>query len=162
MKLPVQCFLSEPYPELLERACGMKNEAVQDVRLTCQLQSLDGPLLSTAANVSRSEEDVSSVLSSISDWQSGPQLHAASLVEHLPDMVIPSLDALTALSAADLLSHQTQDPAVSTVLYFVERKCRPSRREPCHGSRETALFEALGQTNSSGWHPLSGLKGPSE
>lgn len=109
-----------------------------------------------------SEEDVSSVLSSISDWDPAPQLRAASLVDHLPDMVILSLDAFTALSTADLLSHQTQDPAVSRVLYFVERKRRPSRRERCHESRETAPFEARGQTNSSGRHPLSGLKGPSE
>lgn len=83
----------------------MRDEDVQDVfRLTCQPQSLDGPPISTAVNVSMSEEDVSSVLSSISDCGSAPELRAASLIDHLPDMVIPNLDAFTALSAADLLS----------------------------------------------------------
>lgn len=138
MKPLIQCLLSEPYPELLEQECGMKDEAVQDVfRLTCQPSHRmvpSFPLLPMCLCQKRMSPQ--SCPPSV-DWDSAPQLRTASLGDHLPDMVIPSLDAFTALSAADPLSYQTQDPSVSRVLYFVERKGRPSRRERCHESWET-------------------------
>lgn len=68
------------------------------------------------------EDDVSKVLSSICHWDSASQQRVVSLADHLPNIVIPGLDAFTALSTSDLLSHQTQDPAVSRVSSFVERK----------------------------------------
>lgn len=99
---------------------------MQDVFwLTCHPQLLDNPFLSTVANVSMSEDNVSTVFFSISDWNSVSHLQAVSLAAHLPNMVMPGLDASTTLKAADLLSHQKQAPADSRVLCFVEQKrCR--------------------------------------
>lgn len=132
-----QCLLSEPYFKLLEEVCGIKDVSVQDAfRLTCQTQSWDSPSLSVAANVSMSEDDVSSVFSSVCDWDSAPQQRAASLADHV-DTLIPDLDTFPALSLEDLLSCQKSDPVISRVISYVDRKRRPSRRERCGESQQT-------------------------
>ncbi|KAJ8362451.1 hypothetical protein AAFF_G00374030 [Aldrovandia affinis] len=79
--------------------------------------------------MSLSEEEVSSLLSSCGDWDSGLKQRAASLAGHLSQLVPPGLDMFSSLSSADLQSHQRQDPTINRVLHFVERKQRPSRRE---------------------------------
>ncbi|KAJ8349234.1 hypothetical protein AAFF_G00176310 [Aldrovandia affinis] len=79
--------------------------------------------------MSLSEEEVSSLLSSCGDWDSGLKQRAASLAGHLSQLVPPGLDMFSSLSSADLQSHQRQDPTINRVLHFVERKRRPSRRE---------------------------------
>lgn len=159
VKLLVQRLLSESYPKLLDQVCGVRDEALQDVFwLTCQPQLLDDPSVSTATNVSMSVDDVSSILSFICNWDSASQQRAVSLADHHPNMVIPGLDCFTALSASDLLSYQTQDPAVSRVSYFVERKRQPPKHEHCYESQETLrLLRRWDKLTLSGWHPLSGL-----
>ncbi|KAJ8367054.1 hypothetical protein AAFF_G00333490 [Aldrovandia affinis] len=79
--------------------------------------------------MSLSEEEVSSLLSSCGDWDSGLKQRAASLAGDLSQLVPPGLDMFSSLSSADLQSHQRQDPTINRVLHFVERKRRPSRRE---------------------------------
>ncbi|KAJ8355231.1 hypothetical protein AAFF_G00084340 [Aldrovandia affinis] len=79
--------------------------------------------------MSLSEEEVSSLLSSCGDWDSGLKQRAASLAGHLSQLVPPGLDMFSSLSSADLQSHQRQDPTINRVLHFVERKQRPSRCE---------------------------------
>ncbi|KAJ8332253.1 hypothetical protein SKAU_G00427360 [Synaphobranchus kaupii] len=122
-----QRLLSEPYSRLLEQVCSVNDSCVQDTfHVTCLPQSAENL---SAGGVSLSEEEVSSLLSSCGDWDSGPTQRAASLAGHLSQLAPPGQDVFSSLSSADLQSHQRQDPTIDRVLHFVERKRRPSRRE---------------------------------
>ncbi|KAJ8406904.1 hypothetical protein AAFF_G00291800 [Aldrovandia affinis] len=123
-------LLSEPYSRLLEQVCSVNDSCVQDAfHVTCLPQSAENPSLCATGGMSLSEEEVSSLLSSCGDWDSGLKQRAASLAGHLSQLVPPGLDMFSSLSSADLQSHQRQDPTINRVLHFVERKQRPSRRE---------------------------------
>ncbi|KAJ8361773.1 hypothetical protein AAFF_G00422190 [Aldrovandia affinis] len=123
-------LLSEPYSRLLEQVCSVNDSCVQDAfHVTCLPQSAENPSLCATGGMSLSEEEVSSLLSSCGDWDSGLKQRAASLAGHLSQLVPPGLDMFSSLSSADLQSHQRQDPTINRVLHFVERKRRPSRRE---------------------------------
>ncbi|KAJ8381090.1 hypothetical protein SKAU_G00018680 [Synaphobranchus kaupii] len=112
---------------LLEQVCSVNDSCVQDTfHVTCLPQSAENL---SAGGVSLSEEEVSSLLSSCGDWDSGPTQRAASLASHLSQLAPPGQDVFSSLSLADLQSHQRQDPTIDRVLHFVERKRRPSRRE---------------------------------
>lgn len=133
-----QRLLCEPYSELLDQAYDVSDGCVQDAfRLTCQPQSLGGPSHSAAIGGSMSEDDVSSLLSSLDEWDSAPRQRAASLADHLTTLRPPGQDMLPSLSLAELQSHQQLDPVVSWVTHYVDRKRRPSRRERCNESQPT-------------------------
>lgn len=71
-----QRLLCEPYSELLDQVCDVSDGSVQDAfHLTCQPQSLGGPSHSAAIEGLMSEEDVSSLLSSLDEWDSAPSQH---------------------------------------------------------------------------------------
>ena len=79
VKPVAQRLLSEPYSELLEQVCDVKDDGIQDAfRLTCQPQSLDNPPVTDAVDVSLTDDDVSSFLSSLSDWDCAPRQRALS------------------------------------------------------------------------------------
>ena len=131
-------LLCEPYSGLLDQACDVNDGSVQDTfRLTCQPQSLAGPSTSAAIDGSLSEDDVSSLLSSFDEWDSAPRQRAASLADHLTTLEPPGQDVLPSLSLTDLQSHQQQDPVISRVAHYVDRKRRPSRCERCNESQPT-------------------------
>lgn len=120
-------LLHESYSELLNQVCDVNNEFVQDtLRLTCQPQSL-GSLF--AVDGSRSEDEVSSLLLTVYDWESAPRHRAASLADHLSILEPPGQDMLPSFSLGDLQSHQQQDPVILRVVQYVDRKRRPSRCE---------------------------------
>ncbi|KAJ8361726.1 hypothetical protein AAFF_G00429480 [Aldrovandia affinis] len=121
-------LLSEPYSRLLEQVCSVNDSCVQDAfHVTCLPQSAENPSLCATGGMSLSEEEVSSLLSSCGDWDSGLKQRAASLAGHLSQLVPPGLDMFSSLSSADLQSHQRQDPTINRVFHFVERKRRPRR-----------------------------------
>ena len=123
-------LMCEPYSELLDQACDVNDSCVQDTfRLTCQPQSLGCPCTTAAIDGSLSEDDVSSLLSSFDEWDSAPRQRAASLADYLAALEPPGQDVLPTLSLADLQSHQQQDPVISRVAHYVDRKRRPTRRE---------------------------------
>lgn len=131
-------LLCEPYSGLLGQAEDVDCGCVQDTfRLTCQPLSLDNSSPSAAFNGSLSEDDVSSILSSLDDWDSAPRQRAASLADHLTTLTPSGQDVLPSLSLSDLQSHQQRDSVISRVIYYVERKRRPSRRERCNESQLT-------------------------
>lgn len=131
-------LLSEPYCDLLKQSCEVKEDSVQNAfHLTCQPQSLTDPPLSTAVNVSMSEDEVSSVLTASSDWEATSRLRAATLADHLSAVVGPEPCLSSILTSSELQTHQKRDPVVSRVSFFVERKQRPSRRERGHESQQT-------------------------
>ncbi|XP_047446637.1 uncharacterized protein LOC125011456 [Mugil cephalus] len=131
-------LLCEPYSGLLNQASNVNDGSVQDTfRLTCQPQSLGGPSTSAAIDCSLSEDDVSSLLSSLDEWDSPPRQRATSLADHLTTLEPPGQDMLPSLSLTDLQLHQQQDPVISRVAHYVDRKRRPSRRERCNESQPT-------------------------
>uniref|UniRef100_A0A8C5BFE2 ribonuclease H n=1 Tax=Gadus morhua TaxID=8049 RepID=A0A8C5BFE2_GADMO len=133
-----QRLLSEPYSGLLEQVCEVEEGCVQDsFRLTCQPQSLGSVAPCAAVDVSMSEDDVSSLLSSCDDWDSAPRQRAASMSDRLSSLIPPGQDLFSSLSLADLQDHQQQDSVVSRVFIYVDRKQRPSRRERCNESQCT-------------------------
>ena len=80
MKPVAQRLLSVPYSELLEQVCDVKDGGVQDAfRSTCLPQSLDSPSVTDAVDVSLTDDDVSSLLSSLSDWDCAPRQRAMSM-----------------------------------------------------------------------------------
>ena len=88
-----QRLLSEPYSGLLEQVCEVEEGCVQDsFRLTCQPQSLGSVAPCAAVDVSMSEDDVSSLLSSCDDWDSAPRQRAASMSDRLSSLIPPGQD----------------------------------------------------------------------
>lgn len=134
-----QRLLSESYTELLRGASDVDDRFVQDVfRLTSQPQSLvcltESP---SNSNISLSEDEVSTLLESHSDWESASRLRAMSVAEQLSEVVCVSQSALPAMSLQELRSHQQRDPSIAAVLHYVERRWRPSFREHCKESQST-------------------------
>ncbi|CAI5678545.1 unnamed protein product [Oreochromis niloticus] len=118
-----QRLLSEPYFELLEQVKDVKDASVQDAfRLTCQPQSIHSAPPSAVLDVSLSTDDVSSLMSSLCEWECASRQRATSLAGHLTSTSPPDWDVSHALSHADLLSHQTGDPVISRVAHYVEQR----------------------------------------
>ena len=133
-----QRLLSEPHSRLLEQVSGVEDSCVQDAfHVTCLPQSAESSSPCASRNVTLSEEEVSSLLSSHSDWDSGPKQRAASFAGKLNQLIPPGRDTFSSLSRVDLQYHQRQDPAICRVLHFVGRKQRPSRRERDKESQAT-------------------------
>ncbi len=74
-------------------------------------------------------EDVSSVLSSCDDWDSGAVSRATSLADHLSLLIPDCQDVTHAFSLSELKSQQHNDSVISRVAFYVSRKRRPSRCE---------------------------------
>lgn len=145
-------LLCESYSELLIQARDVNNECVQDTfRLTCQSQSLNSL---SAVDGSLSADEVSSLLLTVSDWDSAPRLRAASLTDHLLTLEPPGQDMLPSFSLGDLQSHQQQDPVISRVIHYVDRKRRPSRRERYATNEDQPTLRVLKQ-----WDRLTILNG---
>ncbi|KAG1952355.1 interleukin-1 receptor accessory protein-like 1-A [Pimephales promelas] len=126
-----QRLLSEPYSELLKSVHSVEDDSVQKTfRLTCQPQTVDSALnLSSEINFSMTTEDVSSVLSSCEDWDSGAVSRATSLADHLTSLIPDCQDVNHAFSLSELQCQQNNDAVVSRVAFYVSRKRRPNRRE---------------------------------
>lgn len=61
-------------------------------------------------------------------WQTGPRSHAVQALQFLPQLIPPGLNTLPAYTEKDLRDKQLDDRTLSRVLYYVERRWRPSRR----------------------------------
>lgn len=148
-----QRLLSEPYSELLRQVHSVEDGNVQEVfRLTCQPQSLRSDAYDVGLDVSMSTTDVSSILSSCDEWETGTECRATSFAEHLDSLIIGDEDVFHSLSQTDLREHQHKDPVIGRVLYYVDRKRRPSRRE--RANENLCVLQILKQ-----WDKLSALHG---
>ncbi|KAF7695186.1 hypothetical protein HF521_006909, partial [Silurus meridionalis] len=99
-----------------------------------------------------STTDVSSILSSCDEWDTGTECRAISFAEHLDSLISGDDEVFNSLSQADLREHQRKDPVIGRVLYYVDRKCRPSRRE--RAIENPCVLQILKQ-----WDKLSALHG---
>ncbi len=147
-----QRLLSEPYSELLRQVHSVEDENVQEVfRLTCQPQTLRSGPLDVGLNTSLSADDVTSVLSSCDEWETGTECRAASFTEHF-NSLISGDEVFHSLSLTDLREHQHKNPVIARVCYYVDRKRRPSRRE--RANENLYVLRILKQ-----WDKLSVLNG---
>lgn len=83
-----QQLLSEPYSELLRQVHSVEDGSVQEVfRLTCQPQTLRSGPLDIGLDTSMSADDVSSILSSCDEWETGTECRVTSFAEHLNSFI---------------------------------------------------------------------------
>lgn len=68
------------------------------------------------------------------EWDLGARTRAMSVVDHLPQIMSVGEDMLPAYSEQELREKQLADRILSKVLYYVERRHRPSRRERANES----------------------------
>lgn len=74
-------------------------------------------------------EDVSAVLQSHIEWDAGPRARAVEVLQYLPQLVPPGQEILSAYTEKDLRDKQLEDRTLSCVVYYIERRRRPSRSE---------------------------------
>ncbi|KAL1264205.1 hypothetical protein QQF64_004560 [Cirrhinus molitorella] len=147
-----QRLLSESYSELLRQVHSVEDGSVQEVfRLTCQPQTLTSGPLDVGLDTSMSTDDVSSILSCCDEWETVTECRATAFTEHL-NSLFSGDKALLSLSLNDLREHQHKDPVIVRVCYYVDRKCRPSRRE--RANENLCVLRMLKQ-----WDKLSVLNG---
>ncbi|KAL0194549.1 hypothetical protein M9458_008121 [Cirrhinus mrigala] len=145
-------LLSEPCSKLLRQVHNVEDGSVQEVfRLTCQSQTLRSGPLDVRLDASVSTDDVSSILSSCDEWETGTECRAASFTEHLNSLISGDKDVFHSLSLTDLQEHR-KDPVMSRVCHYVDRKRRPSRRE--RANENLYVLRILKQ-----WDKLSVLNG---
>lgn len=130
-------LLQEPYKNLLSEVKDMSNGSVQDafrwssgrsVKPSQQAQSVS-PSVVHVHMQSVERGDVSAVLRSHNDWETGARMRAVSVAHHLPQLIPDSQDSLPAYTEKELRDVQLDDRSLSRVMYYVERHRRPSRRE---------------------------------
>lgn len=133
-----QRLLAEPYTHLLAEVKDVSTDSVQNAFRSSSghktaspvsdiAQSSYSPLVMQAQSVAL--EDVSAVLQSHIEWDAGPRARAVAVLPFLPQLVQPGQNALPAYSERDLRDKQLEDGCLSRVLFYVERRRRPSRRE---------------------------------
>ncbi|KAL1246736.1 hypothetical protein QQF64_034331 [Cirrhinus molitorella] len=106
------------------------HEFTETFRLTCQPQTICTQLnQSFQVDVSMTAEDVSSILSSCDDWDSGAVSRATSIADHLSLLFPDCHDVPHAFSLSEMQSQQHNDAVILKVTFYVSRKRRPSRRE---------------------------------
>ena len=133
-----QRLLAEPYTHLLAEIEDVSTDSVQKAFRSSSGHKTTTPaseiaLSSCSSLVMQAQsvalEDVSAVLQSHIEWDAGPRARAVALLPFLSQLVHPGQDALPAYSERDLRDKQLEDGCLSRVLFYVERRRRPSRRE---------------------------------
>uniref|UniRef100_A0A9J7XGM7 ribonuclease H n=1 Tax=Cyprinus carpio carpio TaxID=630221 RepID=A0A9J7XGM7_CYPCA len=125
-------LIQEPYGSLVQEAEGAEPEEVQQTfRLGVQhhqaVQQHEPPH-DTAGSYSAAE--VKAALASHSFWRSGVENRAwLCLGQHVQQLQPAGQCTLPSLTLRELEDKQLQDPTISSVLPFVVRRRRPSRRE---------------------------------
>lgn len=124
-------LIQEPYGSLVQEAEGAEAEEVQQTfRLGVQhIQAVQQhePTHYTAGSYSAAE--VKAALASHSSWRSGVENRALYLGQHVQQLQPAGQCTLPSLTLRELEDKQLQDPTISSVLPFVVRRRRPSRRE---------------------------------
>ena len=72
---------------------------------------------------------VEAVLDSHNKWDAAAESRATGLIQAVQQFLPPGQDLLPAFSVEELQRNQELDPGISTVMPFLNRRRRPSRRE---------------------------------
>ena len=130
-------LLQEPYSSLLSEVQGMTRGSVQDAfRSSRHCDSHQGDDQDNAASsplhvhtMSLGTEEMSAVLQSHAQWETGARTRAIEVLHHVPQLIPSGQDSLPAYTEKELRDAQLGDRTLSRVLYCMERRRRPSRRE---------------------------------
>ncbi|KAK7881633.1 hypothetical protein WMY93_030042 [Mugilogobius chulae] len=125
-----QRLFAEPYHSLMSQVKDVSNDSVRQAFRSAS--GCDLVLSNTQQNLSSQlmkSEEVSAVLQSHVCWDTGPRVRAIAALQCLPQLVASGLDTLPAYTEQQLRDSQLADNVISRVLYYVERRRRPSRRE---------------------------------
>ncbi|KAJ8403213.1 hypothetical protein AAFF_G00354300 [Aldrovandia affinis] len=134
-------LIQEPYSGLMLEAGSTETDRVQDAfRFGVQhLQVVQHSESALATAGSCSSSEVKAALLHHSNWETAAGIRATHLIHHVQQLESAGQDTLPSLTLRELEGHQLQDPAISSVLPFVVRRRRPSRRERC-GMDARSLF----------------------
>ncbi|KAJ8417020.1 hypothetical protein AAFF_G00282470 [Aldrovandia affinis] len=134
-------LIQEPYSGLMLEVDSTETDRVQDAfRFGVQhLQVVQHSKSALATAGSCSSSEVRAALLHHSNWETAAGIRATHLIHHVQQLESAGQDTLPLLTLRELEDHQLQDPAVSSVLPFVVRRRRPSRRERC-GMDARSLF----------------------
>ena len=72
---------------------------------------------------------VEAVLDSHNNWDAAAESRATGLIQSVQHFLPPGQDLLPSFSVEELQRNQELDPGISTVMPFLNRRRRPSRRE---------------------------------
>lgn len=130
-------LVQEPFSSLLSEVQGVTSDSVQDT-FRCSA-ARDGypqpdgsesvPAALQVYTQSIGMDEISAVLQSHNEWETGARTRAVATLHHVPQLIPGGQDSLPAYTEKELRDEQLKDRALSRVLYYVERRRRPSRRE---------------------------------
>lgn len=124
-------LIQEPYTSLVHEADGTGADKVQDAFRTgiqhSQVVQQSDVVPSTPGSCNSSE--VEAALQRHHEWGSHAEMRALHLAQNVQEFQPVGQDSLPSLSLQQLEDYQLQDNTISSVLPFVVRKRRPSRRE---------------------------------
>lgn len=131
VKNPVgQRLFAEPYQNLLSQVTDMSSTSVQHAfRSSCGRGQVVSHNQSVSSPLHVHADAVSAILESYVCWDAGPRARALAALQHLPQLVISGPDTLPAYSEQELRDSQLNDRYLARVMFYVERKRRPTRRE---------------------------------
>ncbi len=133
--IPADLLSRRPFARALEvcetldnKAQHVTSESVQEAfRLSVNVlrQNSDGSVQSVQVGT----EGVKAIFESCLDWESSRPVRGARLT-HCPNSLIQGgMDTLPTFSIEEIQRKQRADPIVAQVIFFVDRRRRPSRRE---------------------------------
>ncbi len=130
-------LITEQYNHFLAVAEGVSHDGIQDTfRLKVQSQRLRLPNHSGFAEYHPGTFEcccdpaaVQALLDVHDHWESAAETRAVELFQSVQSLLLPGQDSLPVFTLEELQHSQEFDPLISTVMPFVIRKQRPSRRE---------------------------------
>ena len=126
-------LVSESYNDLLAESDGVGEDGVQNVfRLKVQYQAIgtkQGTVTQSRCPPPLCDSIVEAVLDSHNHWDAAAESRATGLIQSVQHFLPPGQDLLPAFSVEGLQRNQALDPGISTVMPFLNRQRRPSRRE---------------------------------
>lgn len=123
----------EPYQALVDESESIQKKDVHDAfHLTVNTQALVTSAGSEQLAGMVTAEEVTAILDVHCQWGCTVQDRAVSLAANNQFVTLHSQQTIPAFSHNDLKRRQEEDSIVSRVMFYVQRKRRPSRRERCH------------------------------
>lgn len=123
-----QRLLSEPYSSLTQEVSEVSEDFLQEAfRLSSQAQ----PNTSTGSflpKVNYETDEIRALCESHCSWTDGAESRALHLVQYVQN-VSSCQETPSVFSSQELKQRQQEDPVISIVLLFLNKKKRPSRRE---------------------------------
>lgn len=129
-------LITEHYSHLLAEAEDFSRDGIQDAfRLKVQSHQVKR----TARGAARCQPHlfkcnydavaVKALLHTHDQWEAASETRAVELIQSVQNLLSPGQDALPVFTLEELQRSQELDPTISSIMSFVIRKRRPSRRE---------------------------------